>query len=284
MTATRDEIIAYLVDRKFKRSGDAPFPSMESWLQSRKGTLEPFFSLSQDENEYEASLKKMSDLDLKGLFADINKHEAIERRAREELEDQKRFFHEPQADAEFDHWSKMARWTTDEATALSLGKAPEVVNWDKLEHISRSPFADQYAKRRNLVLRAELEGELEARILPAKFVTWAEQRRVTLPPELKKAVRAVDQNLEDWDRLRTKCQELKTKLAKLEQEKPLNTRERNTLYKIIIGMAIKKYSYKKDAKKQHAPEAIATTLRELDLTVSAETILEKLNDAAKELL
>jgi len=38
-------VIDYLVDRKFKRAGDAPFPSFEEWRDRRKtqgATLERF--------------------------------------------------------------------------------------------------------------------------------------------------------------------------------------------------------------------------------------------------
>ncbi len=52
------------------------------------------------------------------------------------------------ARADFDHWSKMPRWTLEEATALSFGKAPEFVNWDKVKaNRGQSSFADGYWKR-----------------------------------------------------------------------------------------------------------------------------------------
>jgi hypothetical protein len=35
------------------------------------------------------------------------------------------FFNQPDAVADYDHWSKTAHWTLDEAIALSFGKAPE---------------------------------------------------------------------------------------------------------------------------------------------------------------
>jgi hypothetical protein len=47
-------------------------------------------------------------------------------RVKAEQEEGERFFNRPHANADFDHWSKAAHWTLDEAIALSLGKAPEV--------------------------------------------------------------------------------------------------------------------------------------------------------------
>ena len=50
--------------------------------------------------------------------------------AKAEKEERGRFFNQPHAAADFEHWSKLAHWTLDEAVALSFGKAPERVNWE----------------------------------------------------------------------------------------------------------------------------------------------------------
>ena len=72
----------------------------------------------------------MSMSDLSTLFGQVIKQEAEKARA------------------DFVHWSKMPRWTLEEATALSFGKAPEFVNWDKVKaYHGQSSFADDYSKR-----------------------------------------------------------------------------------------------------------------------------------------
>jgi len=276
-----NELIDYLVDRKFKRPGDAPFPSIERWREARRGTVLPFLERSGEELEYRNELAKRSLTELSTLFQKARAQEASDQSALAELKDQQRFFHDPQADADFDHWSKMASWTPDEATALSLGKAPEVVSWEKIKpHVSESPFADQYAKRRNLVLRAGDAKELGASILPGEFVAWADRKAIAVPAELKNAVRAAQQDVEDWERLETERDALKEKVANMEKEKPFASRERNTLYKIILGMAKKKYRYDDDAKRQHASVAIAEDLKECGLSVTAQTIRDHLRNAS----
>ena len=86
---------------------------------------------------------------------------------------------------------KAAHWTLDEAIALSFGKAPEQVSWEKLEplvHISR--FAFEYQRRRELALRACQWEQLFDPVLPGVFLAWARRTGLTIPPELEAAVAA----------------------------------------------------------------------------------------------
>jgi hypothetical protein len=48
-------------------------------------------------------------------------------------EENERFYNLKFADADFVHWSKAAHWTIYEAIALSFGKEPKVVTWQKIE-------------------------------------------------------------------------------------------------------------------------------------------------------
>jgi hypothetical protein len=51
----------------------------------------------------------------------------------------------PMARADFEHWSKAAHWTLEEAIALSFGRAPERVSWEKIKpYVQSSPFAFEY--------------------------------------------------------------------------------------------------------------------------------------------
>src|SRR6185436_9706811 len=93
---------------------------------------------------------------------------------RREQEEQALFFHQPWANADFSHWSKAAHWTLDEAIALSFGKAPEHVTWEKVKSVAViSPFAGQYARRRDLALRAMHWKQLFDPVLPGIFLAWA---------------------------------------------------------------------------------------------------------------
>jgi hypothetical protein len=108
-------------------------------------------------------------------------------------EEKKLFFNQPNATADFSHWRKMALWHLDEAVALSLGKNPTIVKWETIsKHGDRyvpeawdfSTLPKQYARHRDLVLRAKTAGQLSDPIKPAAFMAWAIEVLDHLPDEL----------------------------------------------------------------------------------------------------
>jgi len=205
------DVIDYLVDCKFKRFGNTLLPSIEEWQQERdrqerdlrrKG-WSPI--IGEQEAAYRAELQGMSVSALSTLFEQVIKQEADKARA------------------DFNHWSKMARWTLEEATALSFGKAPEFVNWDKVKaNHGQSWLADDYSKRRSLLLRAQEAKELAVLISPAEFIAWAEQTGVSLPQELKDAVRVSAGLIEDRRSLSAERDELREEVKRLKEEAARN--------------------------------------------------------------
>jgi hypothetical protein len=67
-------------------------------------------------------------------------------------------------------------------------------------------------------------------------------------------------------------------------EKSLNTLERSTLLKLIIGMAIKGYSYDPGALKSTAPKEIADDLAALGMSITDDTVRKYLKQAADTVL
>ena len=264
------DVFDYLVDCKFKRFGDTPLPSIEEWRQERDRRRKPGHGwhriIGEQEAAYRGELECMSVSALSRLFEQVIKQEAEKTRA------------------DFDHWSKMARWTLEEATALSFGKAPEFVNWDKLKaNHEQSSLADDYSKRRNLLLRAQEAEKLPVSISPTEFIGWAEQTGIALPQDLVDAVRATVGRIEDRRSLAAERDELREEVERLKEEaakeKPLSTRERDTLLKIILGMAIKGYGYNPTEGRSDKPREIADDLAILQIPVSDDTVRKKLKDA-----
>ena len=64
------------------------------------------------------------------------------------------------------------------------------------------------------------------------------------------------------------------------ESKPLSTTERNTLLKLVIGMAMKGYSHDPAAGKSTAPKEIADDLAELGISISDDTVRKYLKQAA----
>lgn len=81
---------------------------------------------------------------------------------------------------------------------------------------------------------------------------------------------------EEADKLRTEIAALRRKAGDGEQ---LSTRERSSLLKLVIAMAIKKYNYRPSMSKNSAPANIATALRELGMALDEDTIRKYLNEA-----
>lgn len=68
------------------------------------------------------------------------------------------------------------------------------------------------------------------------------------------------------------------------ESKEPTTRERNTLLKLVIGMAIKGYAFDPNASKSAATSEIANDLAEVGVSVTDETILKYLREATRVVL
>ena len=126
----------------------------------------------------------------------------MERQNQAERDEQARFFNQPHSNANFSYWSKAAYWTLDEATALSFGKAPNVVNWASVKgHVEYSSFAHKYALLKDLIDRAKYSAQLSEPTLPTFFIAWAKQNAVEFPPDLEAAVVARGRQVANWKSL-----------------------------------------------------------------------------------
>ena len=68
------------------------------------------------------------------------------------------------------------------------------------------------------------------------------------------------------------------------KEKPLTTRERDTLLKLVIGMAVKGYSYDPAALKSPIPKEIANDLAHLGISIDPDMVRKYLKDAVSTVL
>ena len=312
---------------------------------------------------YEEELRAMPKEEVEALVAAERKKEHDEKEARAAEKEQKLFYNAPGAAADCEHWGKLAFWTLDEAVALTFGKAPDIVNWEKLKgHIQVSQFAKAYQRRRDLVARAKSAGQLSDPALPRQFLDWCRTLQIDPPQALKAAVLVFSPQITDWaslyeiehaaheatrkwasDKIKevlaqgdashakavetgrvnyanamafaksshTKALELGKKMIRerdalirqLQDEvavlksqlsnppapkrptgdKTLGPRERDSLLKLIIGMAVKGYVYDPAALKSRAIKEIATDLELLGLSLDEDTVRKYLTEA-RELL
>src|SRR5262249_55414209 len=113
-------------------------------------------NMQEARKAYRAELLEKDLEEIQSLYEAEYAKQQDEERAKADLEEGRRFFNQPNAAAEITHWSRTPYWSLDEATALSFGKEPRVVNWDSVKSFTAaSPFAQKYDRLRDLILRAQ---------------------------------------------------------------------------------------------------------------------------------
>jgi len=245
-----DRAVRYLIDRRFP---DADEIRDHYYCESYPCSPEVVDSMREIE-AYERELSLKPSFELYAL--------EIEERARE---DRERFYNQRYANADFSRWSKLACWSLDEAVALSLGKSPDLVCWAKLIPFEKehSPFVTRYYRLRDLVERAKRMGLLSEPIVPASFVAWAKQNEIELPSTLEAAVVA-------WGNR-----------GAGERRADLHPKERETVLKLIIAMAMKGYAYKPGAARSDIPADITNDVHALGLTIDQDTVRKWLKEASE---
>lgn len=173
------------------------------------------------------------------------------------------FYDQPDAQADFEYWSKAEYWTPDEAVAISFGKNPKVVTGEALKnYLGKAQFADNYFSRCDLLDRAILSGRLPREIPPADFLAWAHERSILIPRELTDYLSAASSQ---------------------SSAKPLSDTERDSLLKLVLGMSIDSYNYKVGETRNPATgenrDSIAAALERHDLKLTPDTIRKYLKEA-----
>lgn len=217
----------------------------------------------------------------------------------------KPFYARVTAEMDVDHWSRTAYWTVEEAAALSLGKDPREVTRLKVEAI-RPPnrFASEYLARLDILERAQTMHQLYHSTNLTRFLAWIEHTRFPMPEALVDAAKAIHRLEVDW---KGEYQKLKEKFEKYAQETSenfenfatltsnlegtvstefakakagsLGARERESLLKLVIGMAIKGYGHDPHKSRTSTASEIASDLAALGIALSDDTVRAYLQEA-----
>jgi polyhydroxyalkanoate synthesis regulator phasin len=206
-------------------------------------------------------------------------------------DDQHRWFNQPDADADFEYWSKCDALTIDEATALCFGKDPAVVYYGEPsaahEHSNHalcglttvSPFAAAYERMRELIQSSVTAGKLSSPMSPADLVSWTEQKKVPLDRAFKAQIEVLYGELptqETVQKLRSRVAELEAKLKKV-ADNP-NARKVQTLQMIAYALAKKHTRF--DPKARSSAVTNIKNFLELDgLSLDDETARNCLREA-----
>ena len=239
---------------------------------------------------YRDELEAKPETEIAAMVAAERKRLNSEKVAREAAEEAANFYNLPAAMADFDFWCKAAYWKKEEQIALSLGREPRKVFWSNIgNNYFRSPFVEEYRQRKVLVERAIIARQLMELSRPELFLGWARKVGLSYPPELDVVF---SQNAEvnwrlEYDKEATSHAKTKRSLevsekklaAASEGEPPIRVRE--TLLKMLIGMAIDKYGHDAKASKSAAPSRISGILVTHGLGISDDTVRKYLQEAAE---
>lgn len=298
----------YLVRRRFPFARALEFPP--SLTSGRGGSAAASPELRQALADYRAELAALSPEELVARYDAEKQREFGQLVAKAEKEERERFFNQPHVAADFVHWSKMAHWTIDEAVALSFGKAPEFVHWQAVsKYLQLSPFAVGYQRRRELAIRSVQWKQLYDPVLPTIFLAWAKRVEIDVPAALIQEVAKRDR-IADWksmydemkaafeegektwrevdgakDRtiaaLEQRVRELEAELTSQPPDKPLGAKERDSLLKIVIGMALEGYKYDPKLNRSAVPQEIADDLAKQGIPMDVNTVRKWLKHAAE---
>lgn len=166
--------------------------------------------------------------------------------------------------ANLDYWGKAAYWTIEEGTTLSLGYEPRVLNWELLKD-SDHPVTRIYEDRRNLAARARDMGELSDRNEPLAYIRWARSLGLSFCPELDAIIR---------NGQRTK------KAAQALSDEALHPKTKQSLQKLVLGMAAAMYGYDPKQGRTTIHQEIKDELDRVGISLNVDTVRQQITDAA----
>jgi hypothetical protein len=304
----RDGIIAKILALGFPLIHGEHVPPRETWFELEpelRGQLE---RMLEESDRARTWLQGQSDDELHRLLQqELERAARIERERREEAA---RFFNQPEAMANARSWGEAAYWSLGEAVALAFRRNPNVVMLSNVQpYAGVSPFAAKFVDLHAHVSRAAEAGTLSLvfsllpsyAVAPVHFIDWMDNRGEAFDPHVRAAVerisgpswQTVAQNLaarmdditaarqadiaflEDENlTLSNEVARLKAEITALQSaEKPLDPRERSTLYKLVLGLAMKHYEHDPHSgRKTNSAPRIRDDLALLGLSVSDDTI------------
>jgi hypothetical protein len=141
---------------------------------------------------------------------------------------------------------------------------------------------------------------LYEKIIPARYVLWARDGGVQIPGELQQAVEARSE-IPDWkaryddlsgqykaalderDGLKRELDQLRSTSESKEGRDAILPKERPSVKRLIIGMAVRGYKYNPKAARNEATKDIADDLVALEIPLHADTVRRWLQESADEL-
>jgi cell division protein FtsB len=202
---------------------------------------------------------------------------------------------------DYQKWARAPFWSIEECIALMFERDPATANTNFFESLAHDPLR---ASKYQAVLKAQSNKELMERIRPVEFLDWTKTHGIDLSHELKQAIHANEFDIaqlqaryekltERHERLRSENRKLHYELDRLKaastlqqqqkeapQPNELSTKERTSLYKLVIGMAIGGYKWDRKRTKNAATTLITSDLQNNGVGLDQDTVLKFLREAS----
>jgi hypothetical protein len=225
-------------------------------------------------------LYEMNGDELRALYEAALRCEEISREAEAEEADKWAPFNQPVAKDISSKWRKRPHWTVHQAVSLALSREPSRILREELGRIPwrKSPFAKSFFEVEASVLLAIKSGQLSDPIDSAKFVVWLQSCELPFPSE------AIPTGFEDLAKKITVLEAENAELKKnLEKEKAeggkFDLRERKSLLKLLVALAVHHYDYQPQKGKNEATQKIYNTaIRYVKDPLDTESIILKLRE------
>ena len=201
--------------------------------------------------------------------------------------------------ADLTYYARARYWLNDEAVCLSLGVDPRSVERAKREfessHSGRqrqlAPFFRVRSQMSELVTRY-FHDSLARNRPPRFWIDWLREMKLPCPSELVEAVETYGGPVVDWkqraEQAENELEASRQRIADLEKvivDTSLNqsgtTRQRETLLRVLVGIALEQYGYDPKKARNSAPKQISDDLALHGLSVSDDTIRKYLNEASE---
>lgn len=189
-------------------------------------------------------------------------------------------------ESDLKYWGRIPGWNATEGAALALGLKPDDVDKGRFpDEVSR----EKYRKLRKLLLRAKAMRQIRLPLAPKEFLAWLRSNDLEVSAVWESSIGQVGE-ITNWKAKFEKERRLKrmyrSRIPKNETSLSLSKMEPksiNSLYKIILGMALAKYGWERSGKSRSAvAKEISASLPDR-CGVCDQTIIKWL-DAAKERL
>lgn len=182
------------------------------------------------------------------------------------------------------HWARMSAWTHHEASALTAGIIPSE-KWSR-DGLRRRDFSfgeeldTRYFRIWDLLLREETIYKISFPIELPELLEWSERTQIDISEKFLIA-------LYDLSRLPLAEQNL----AKADavgsapsDQQGLGMRERDSLLKMVLGMAMEQYAHDPYAKRTETAGHIESDIASIGLTLDQDTIRKYLKEARERFL